>query len=127
MILSAVRVKSFFFYHPTWGISVVHIKRESPLTDKSPQVYRHCAGNQISRRLEYCLPTRVQLFSAPEQSQSASQRFSACWVILMFSIIRPALTWTTGSLTCVCDLFCIRVHTGTWVYSLIRRTLNSLH
>ena len=39
------------------------------------------------------------------------------------SIIRWNLTWTTGSLTCVCHLFFACVCTqGTSIYSLIRRT-----
>ena len=38
------------------------------------------------------------------------------------SIIHRTLTWTTGSLTCVCDLFACVDTRGTSVYSLIRRT-----
>ena len=50
--------------------------------------------------------------------------FSASRVICI-SIIHRTLTWSTGSLTCVCHLFA-RVYTrGTSVSSLIRRTLTS--
>ena len=37
---------------------------------------------------------------------------SACGLFCV-SIIHQTLTWTTGSLTCVCDLFrCMRIHMG---------------
>ena len=38
------------------------------------------------------------------------------------STIHCPLTWTTGSLTCVCDLFACVYTRGTSVYSFIRRT-----
>ena len=41
-------------------------------------------------------------------------------VYLGVSLIHGTLIWTTGFLTCVCDLLCTRIHTS--VYSLIRRT-----
>ena len=39
---------------------------------------------------------------------------------LDISIIHRTLTWTTGSLTCVCDLFACVYTRGTSIYSLIR-------
>ena len=40
-------------------------------------------------------------------------------------ILHRTLTWTTGSLTCVCDLFACVYNRGTSVYSLIRSHRNN--
>ena len=49
--------------------------------------------------------------------------FSECWVIFLIPIIHKTLTWITGCLTWVWDLF---THGGTLVYCLIQRNLWSL-
>ena len=36
---------------------------------------------------------------------------SACWGYFVASIVHQTLTWTSGSLTCICDLFHMRVCT----------------
>ena len=41
---------------------------------------------------------------------------------LVVSIVHRTVTWTAGSLTCVCDLFAYVCTRGTSVYRLIRRT-----
>ena len=41
---------------------------------------------------------------------------------LTVTMIHPTLKWTTGSLTCVCDLFACVYTQGTSVYSLLQRT-----
>ena len=50
--------------------------------------------------------------------------FSACWSILVFLIFYQTLTWSTGSLTSVCDLFACVYTWETSVYSLIWRTIS---
>ena len=52
------------------------------------------------------------VYSVQLQHFQVSDAFSVCWVIVV-SIIHRMLTWTRGSLTCMCDLFaCVYRHTG---------------
>ena len=48
--------------------------------------------------------------------------FSDMLGYISVSIIHRTLTWTTGCLTCICDLFEYVYTLGTSDYSLIRRT-----
>ena len=63
-------------------------------------------------------------YSAQLQHCEHSDIFSACWFLFVCFVSREhrILTWTTGSLTCVCDLFACVYRQGTSDYSLIRRT-----
>ena len=64
-------------------------------------------------------------------SSSINDPWPQSWPLLSFlvhlggfvvSIVRPSLTWPTGSLTCMWNLFACLCTMGTGVYCLIRRT-----
>ena len=71
-------------------------------------------------------PYSVQL-QYPEDSEIL-WRFWCFWCMLGYSggsIVHQTLTWTTGSLTCVCDLLsCVHIyiHSGALSFSHIQRT-----
>ena len=61
---------------------------------------------QMKRRQEVPI-----LLSYSVQHYEDTDTFSGCWGYFGVSIIHRTLTWTAGSLTCVCDLFGMRIHT----------------
>ena len=83
-----------------------------------------CPG-QTDRRTETVRTTETTEMMTKPQLQQSQDSWHLYFTLGYFgvSIIHPAPTWTTGSLTCVNDLFA-RVHTrGTSVYSLTGKTV----
>ena len=75
-----------------------------------------------------CLPLCECVFAS---SSSINDPWPQSWALLSFlvhlgclvvSIVRPTLTWPSGSLTCICNLFACLCTMGTVVYCLIRST-----
>ena len=83
----------------------------------------HSNQSYLRKKLQTEIPPFffVQNFRVVSNSKKILTRLVHAGFFVV-SIVHRTLTWTTGSLTCVCDLFACVCTLGTSVSGLIRRT-----